>query len=275
LWYKSVVPFSQGGLGFCFNPTNPLSATYCDFLEDNDAGFKSAIDLAENAEKGLCAIANAAGCPLNCLDPKDIVNLGTVADDLRAEVDLLKEVFVLNTIPSDQVTSADSRIAVFQTQALALPNTLTFPPQPMPQPVTGLPPDDTATMQLCAVNSFDPNAKIGTSGIGPLQFIQGGLPAPYVITFENAPTATAPAARVAITDQLDSNFDLSTLYPQSIQIGSKALQLSGSGANFTGLLDLRPDQNMLVKVEETLSSANISRYVGWFAGSRANASACS
>jgi len=59
--------------------------------------------------------------------------------------------------------------------------------------------------------SFDPNDKIGSAGIGPANYIDAGQLLLYTVFFENDPQqATAPAQRVIIDDQLDSDLDWST-----------------------------------------------------------------
>jgi len=56
----------------------------------------------------------------------------------------------------------------------------------------------------------DPNDIVGPAGYGSAGFIQPGGTFPYQIHFQNKPTATAPAAQVVVTDQLDSNLNWST-----------------------------------------------------------------
>jgi hypothetical protein len=66
------------------------------------------------------------------------------------------------------------------------------------------------------VSALDPNCKTGPAGIGPRHYLTGAAPAlPYTITFENEPTASAPAQRVVITDQLDRT----TMGLASVQFG--------------------------------------------------------
>ena len=61
-----------------------------------------------------------------------------------------------------------------------------------------------------AVTSQDPNSLTGPAGYGSVNYVAANTIFPYQIDFENAPTATAPAQRVDITDQLDPNLDWST-----------------------------------------------------------------
>ncbi len=74
------------------------------------------------------------------------------------------------------------------------------------------------------VNSLDPNEKSGPVGIGSGQYITGLDPSDYVVRFENTPSATAPAQRVEIVDQLDSTrFDLSTFELTAVGFGPKVV----------------------------------------------------
>jgi hypothetical protein len=61
-----------------------------------------------------------------------------------------------------------------------------------------------APLTVNCVSALDPNCKTGPAGIGPHHYLVGAsAELPYTITFQNEPTATAPAQRVVITDQLD------------------------------------------------------------------------
>ena len=65
----------------------------------------------------------------------------------------------------------------------------------------------------------DPNAMYGSTGYGSAGYVSANSLFPYLIDFENAPTATAPAQRVVITDQLDPNLDWSTLQLTGVGFG--------------------------------------------------------
>src|SRR5439155_5212377 len=59
------------------------------------------------------------------------------------------------------------------------------------------------------VVSIDPNDKVGPNDPGG--FVDGRTALPYSVLFENLKTATAPAQKVAVTDQLDvAKLDLGT-----------------------------------------------------------------
>ncbi|PWU15369.1 MAG: hypothetical protein C5B50_15515 [Verrucomicrobia bacterium] len=76
------------------------------------------------------------------------------------------------------------------------------------------------------IASLDPNAKLGPSGLGTAHYVVGAPPTtvPYSISFENLATATAPAQRVVITDQLDpSRVSLGSLQLGPITFGDYVL----------------------------------------------------
>jgi hypothetical protein len=75
------------------------------------------------------------------------------------------------------------------------------------------------------VNSQDPNAMLGPAGYGREGFVALAGPFPYRIDFENDPTATAPAQRVDITDQLDPNLDMTTLQLTEVGFADTVLEI--------------------------------------------------
>ncbi len=76
------------------------------------------------------------------------------------------------------------------------------------------------------VRSMDPNSLIGPAGYGASDFVAlTGAVFPYEIDFENAPSATAPAQVVTITDQLDPNLDWSTFQLTGIGWGDTILSI--------------------------------------------------
>ncbi|HQQ00531.1 MAG TPA: CARDB domain-containing protein [bacterium] len=71
-----------------------------------------------------------------------------------------------------------------------------------------------AERDIRRVASRDPNDKLSPSGYGPQAFIAASQVIPYTIDFENVSTASAPAQRIQITDQLDANLD-----PRTFRLG--------------------------------------------------------
>lgn len=114
-------------------------------------------------------------------------------------------------------------------------------------------PQSTSTTTVEAVNSLDPNDKFGSQGEGDLQYHSGNEPLRYAIYFENFETATAPAQEVVVTDQLDSqNLDLTTLNLGPITFGDRQIVPPPGLAAFGTVVDLRPDMDLLVKIEVNL-----------------------
>ena len=85
-----------------------------------------------------------------------------------------------------------------------------------------------------SAHSYDPNAKIGPLGYGADNYVSGSALTlfPYQIDFENSPTATAPAQQVTITDQLDSNLDLSTFQLTQIAFGDTVIPIAPGTQQF-------------------------------------------
>jgi hypothetical protein len=80
--------------------------------------------------------------------------------------------------------------------------------------------------------SGDPNAKYGPSGFGTEGFIAPNQVFPYRIDFENESTATAPAQRVDITDQLDHNLDWNTFQLAQVGFGDTIIDIPPGSQNF-------------------------------------------
>jgi hypothetical protein len=112
----------------------------------------------------------------------------------------------------------------------------------------------TWTSGFCSISSFDPNSKIGNSGVGKAGYVRGLTPLPYVINFENLPTASAPAARVSVTDRLDPNLDWTTFFLKSISFGNTFIQAPQGAQQFTKYVDLRPDKNLIVGIQTDVTS---------------------
>ncbi len=81
--------------------------------------------------------------------------------------------------------------------------------------------------------SHDPNDSVGPRGFGDGGFITSGTQSlPYRIDFENAPTATAPAQFVTVTDQLDPNLDWSTFQFTSLGFGDNIIDVPAANGHF-------------------------------------------
>ena len=110
------------------------------------------------------------------------------------------------------------------------------------------------------ITSGDPNEKVGNPGAGPARYLSGTPPMSYSIYFDNMPTATAPAQKVVITDQLNASMvDLETLTLDPISFVDKlvtppSIPLSVLG-NYTTDVDLRPAKNLIVRITATLNQS--------------------
>jgi RHS repeat-associated protein len=88
------------------------------------------------------------------------------------------------------------------------------------------------TTTTTPVTSEDPNSMIGPTGYGTGNFVLPQALLPYEIEFENDPTATAPAQRVDITDQLDPNLDWSTLQLAAAGFGNTYIPIPAGLRNY-------------------------------------------
>jgi hypothetical protein len=104
--------------------------------------------------------------------------------------------------------------------------------------------------------AVDPNDKVGTLGVSDQEFIGGGVPLNYAIHFENLSTATAPAAVVLVTDQLDAQrMELSTFQLGPITFGAVTLVPQVGAQSFTGGVDLSLEQDLQVVVTAALDKS--------------------
>jgi hypothetical protein len=112
------------------------------------------------------------------------------------------------------------------------------------------------TWPLRPRNSADPNDKVGTLGATPAQHVTSATPLAYVIHFENLETATAPAQEVVVTDQLDvAALDLETFSLGPIAFGDVIVTPAPGVRRYTGGVDLRPAQDLIVTIDARLDEA--------------------
>ncbi|MBW3624591.1 MAG: SBBP repeat-containing protein, partial [Armatimonadetes bacterium] len=110
---------------------------------------------------------------------------------------------------------------------------------------------------VTCVGSNDPNDKIGPRGIEQQRYISGDEPLAYAVFFENKPDATAPALDVVITDQLDPRqLDFSTFSLGPITFGERMVVPPSGLSEWTTDVDLRPEQDLLVKIKAKLDTGN-------------------
>jgi hypothetical protein len=101
--------------------------------------------------------------------------------------------------------------------------------------------------------SSDPNNKTGILGVGSQHWVAGTEPLVYGVFFENDASATVPAQTVTITDPLALGIDdLTTFSFDSIALGNQ-LFLIPEGTTYSTMLDLRPQNNLLVGVNGVMN----------------------
>lgn len=110
----------------------------------------------------------------------------------------------------------------------------TNPPAPPPSP------SDPSPYDPQPVQSSDPNDIIGPEGFGEEGWIGARSILPYMIRFENQATASAPAQRVTITHQLDSDLDFRTFRVDDLGWGDLRIELPGNAGFHQSRVDL-PD----------------------------------
>jgi hypothetical protein len=109
-------------------------------------------------------------------------------------------------------------------------------------------------LNIVVVQSYDPNAKQGSQGAGPQQFLAGSALWPYLLAFENQATATAPAQSVTVTDQLDlAHLDVSTFSLGPMGFGAQQIVPPPGLSQFSTYVDLRPATNLLVRINASLN----------------------
>jgi hypothetical protein len=103
---------------------------------------------------------------------------------------------------------------------------------------------------------MDPNEKFGPAGYGSQSFIVAASPFPYRITFENDPSATAPAQRVDITDQLDSDLDWRTVQFTGVGFGDTNIIIPPNSQYFQTTVDMTyNNQTFQVVIDLNLETA--------------------
>jgi len=123
----------------------------------------------------------------------------------------------------------------------------------IPNPV-GVGNGDCLVLPIKEFFTKDPNEKVGPIGVSDAHFLVSGNPLDYSIHFENQATATASVQQVVVTDQLDPNLDFSTFSLTAVSFGNVTVPISPGTTHYTGGVDLRPGQNILVKIDAALDA---------------------
>lgn len=99
------------------------------------------------------------------------------------------------------------------------------------------------------VASLDPNDMLGPDGYGDRRWVSLNKNLAYRIRFQNDPgRATAPAQRVAVTQQLDSTVDIRTFRLGSFSFANQTFDIPGNPAFYSTRLDLRDSLGIYVDV---------------------------
>ncbi len=111
------------------------------------------------------------------------------------------------------------------------------------------PPETSEKVTIRAVQSSDPNDKLGPVGVGENRYIAADTDFDYVIRFENKQEATAPAQEVLIRDTLDTTvFDLTTLQLREITFGDARISVPRGRSSFSTRVPLVDPLELLVDV---------------------------
>ena len=105
-------------------------------------------------------------------------------------------------------------------------------------------------LRISVVTSADPNEKLGPTGDGSTSHhIKGNAPMDYTIYFENKASATSPALKVLIKDQLDLGvFDVNTFTFTEFGFADNKYELKDVGGEFVQDIDMRPAKNIILRV---------------------------
>ena len=105
------------------------------------------------------------------------------------------------------------------------------------------------------VGSRDPNEKIGPAGFGSAGFVLPNTILPYRINFENDKDASAPAQRVTITDQLNTNVDLKTFELSEIGFGDLIIAIPPGNQHYQTTVQMTQNgKSFEVQIEAGLRS---------------------
>ncbi|MBJ7472983.1 MAG: hypothetical protein JHD16_16875, partial [Solirubrobacteraceae bacterium] len=118
------------------------------------------------------------------------------------------------------------------------------------------PPVQPAPQRQEVFQSNDPNDKLGTTGGGDARAIRSDTRLAYTVRFQNKPDASAAAQIVVVDDQLDpAKVDLNSASLGPITVGGDLVLTPPTGAtSWTTVKDLRPANDLLLKVEATLNT---------------------
>jgi hypothetical protein len=245
-WRVSNLAALLANVNSCYNPYNPARTSVCQTALDLDEfSIKPAIDNAKHLHDLLKFQGQTAGCTANFDLPNVADTLDVLMDTIVAEVKRLRDV---------QKTLYDSNAGTEMSNFLSTLKAQPPVQYPRIQTLSQLLFDELEfDQQFCTVTSWDPNDKIGPSGVGTGRYLSGKNPLDYDIHFENRADATAPAASVPVQDQLPQYLDPSTVVFTGVRFGATSAVIPQSAGSFTTTVDLRPAKNLLVEVDANVN----------------------
>lgn len=107
--------------------------------------------------------------------------------------------------------------------------------------------------QTTCIGSFDPNDKVGPTGVRDQRFIASGDSLPYVVFFENKDEATAAAQKVIISDTLETeHFNFDTFSFGMIAWSDTSVSMKPNVLSTSKDVDLRPEMDLILRIEADL-----------------------
>lgn len=177
--------------------------------------------------------------------------LDTIESTYSAASQAYRAVWTLMNEPDNWEFFESALQANFQSLG-NIPDIPGLPPGSTPLPISESP---QYSQRVRVVGSIDPNDKIGPAGYGEDRHISGAQPLTYILYFENLESATAPALEVVVSDRLDPElFLLNTLSFGRIEFGDRQLIPPPGLRQFSTLVDLRPQNDLLVRVNLNLNT---------------------
>ncbi len=201
---------------------NPNSYSHGGGLEPGTRGFGSGAVGAAEALFNFIVVSPAAAITTG-------VEAGSLGAIAGFAVLVVADVVVIISVP----------ILIFDTiQMLNVP--VTGPdPHPPAAPLSGA-----HTLK----GPSDPNAIYGPGGDGPQGYVPIGQ-MPYAITFDNKPTANAPAQIVTVTEQLSANLDWTTFQLADFGLGGQVYVAPPGLTSYTTLIDATSTVGVYVQVD--------------------------
>src|SRR6056297_694411 len=104
------------------------------------------------------------------------------------------------------------------------------------------------------IGSYDPNDKVGPTGVLDGRYIASADSLPYVVFFENLDEATAAAQKVIIKDTLDTELvDFDSFSFGMIAWSDTSVSMQPNVLSTTKDVDLRPEMDLILRIEADLN----------------------